>query len=107
MCLVPRTAGNMVCGGWAESVSAKSMSARAGRQNVMRISVSHRLWGGRSGHRLRASKSSAVRVTYDWLLMILLDGESLTLAQVGEVARGSARVGIAPAAIESMRRSRT
>jgi histidine ammonia-lyase len=39
--------------------------------------------------------------------MILLDGESLTLAQVGEVARGSARVGIAPAAIESMRRSRT
>jgi histidine ammonia-lyase len=38
--------------------------------------------------------------------MILLDGESLTLAQVGEVARGNSPVGIAPAAIEAMRRSR-
>jgi histidine ammonia-lyase len=38
--------------------------------------------------------------------MILLDGESLTLAQVGEIARGSVQVAIAPAAIEAMRRSR-
>jgi histidine ammonia-lyase len=38
--------------------------------------------------------------------MILLDGESLNLAQVGEVARGSAEVGVAPSAIEAMRRSR-
>ncbi len=38
--------------------------------------------------------------------MILLDGESLTLAQVGEVARGNSQAGIAPAAIEAMRRSR-
>jgi len=38
--------------------------------------------------------------------MILLSGDSLTLAQVGEIARGSTLVGIAPAAIEAMRRSR-
>ncbi|HEV8147959.1 MAG TPA: histidine ammonia-lyase [Bryobacteraceae bacterium] len=38
--------------------------------------------------------------------MILLDGETLTLAQVGEIARGNSPVGIAPAAIQAMRRSR-
>lgn len=38
--------------------------------------------------------------------MILLDGEALTLAQVGEIARGAKQVGIAPSAMEAMRRSR-
>lgn len=38
--------------------------------------------------------------------MVLLDGETLTIADAGAVARGGAEAGIAPAAIEKMRKSR-
>jgi histidine ammonia-lyase len=38
--------------------------------------------------------------------MVLLDGETLTIADAGAVARGGAESGIAPAAMEKMRQSR-